>query len=153
MVDGATEHGEISLTLKQNKMVETITGIVVAVGLIFLTMALNKYFTTKLIAAAILIAIAFIYVGFALKDNTIPFMILEISIAIVFFFLAIIGYSYRASLLGYGIILHGIWDVLHHNSWFLNTDVPVYWPLFCLTIDLIYGIYILSQRSFPDRVH
>jgi len=124
-------------------MLETISGVVIAVGLIFLTVILNKYFTTKLIAAAILVAIAFIYVGFALKDNSIPFILLEISMAIIFFFLAIVGYTKRNALLGYGIILHGIWDIFHHNGWFVSTDIPVYWPVFCLTIDLIYGVYLL----------
>jgi len=124
-------------------MIEMISGLVVAAGLIFLTVVLNKYFTTRLIAAAILTAIGFIYVGFALKDNTIPFIILEVSMAIVFFFITIIGFTYKSSLLGYGIILHGVWDIFHHNGWFVSTNIPAYWPVFCITIDLIYGVYLL----------
>ena len=124
-------------------MIEIISGMVVAVGLIFLTVILNKYFTTKLIAAAILVAIAFIYVGFALKNNSVPFIVLEISTAIALFFLALIGYTKRTALLAYGIILHGVWDIFHHNGWFVSTDIPVYWPVFCMTIDLIYGVYLL----------
>ncbi len=123
-------------------MIEIISGMVVAVGLIFLTVILNKYFTTKLIAAAILVAIAFIYVGFALKNNSVPFIVLEISTAIALFFLALIGYTKRTALLAYGIILHGVWDIFHHNGWFVSTDIPVYWPVFCMTIDLIYGVYL-----------
>jgi len=124
-------------------MIEMISGLVVAAGLIFLTVVLNKYFTTRLIAAAILTAIGFIYVGFALKDNTIPFIILEVSMAIVFFFITIIVFTYKSSLLGYGIILHGVWDIFHHNGWFVSTNIPAYWPVFCITIDLIYGVYLL----------
>jgi hypothetical protein len=90
-----------------------------------------------------LIAIAFIYVGFALKDNPTPLIILEISMAVMLFFLAVIGYTQRQTLLCYGIIFHGIWSILHYNGWFVHTDVPVYWPVFCITIDLIYGFYLL----------
>ncbi len=124
-------------------MLGIISGVFVAVILVFLTVILNKYVTTKLFAAGILIAIAFIYVGFALKDNPISLIILEISMAMMFFLLAIIGYTKRSSLLGYGIILHGVWDILHHNGWFVSTDIPVYWPVFCTIIDLIYGVYLL----------
>jgi len=132
-------------------MIGIISGVVIAVGMIFLTVVLKKYFTTKLIAAAILVAIAFIYVGFALKDNSIPFILLEISMAIIFFFLAIVGYTKRNALLGYGIILHGLWDILHHNGWFISTDIPVYWPVFCLIIDFIYGVYLVYIfRKLPS---
>lgn len=124
-------------------MIEIISGVLVAVILIFLTVVLNKYFATKLIAAGILIAIAFIYVGFALKTNPTPLIILEISMALVLFFVAVIGYTQRPALLAYGIVFHGIWDILHHNGWFVHTQVPVYLPVFCMTIDLIYGMYLL----------
>lgn len=124
-------------------MTAIISGILSAIALIFITILLNKYFTTRLIASASLTAIGFIYVGFALKNNPLPIMILEISMAILFFFLAIVGYRYRNALLGYGIMLHGVWDMLHHNGWFVNTDMPVYWPVFCLIIDFVYGFYIL----------
>jgi hypothetical protein len=59
-------------------MIETISGVIAAVVLIIVSLILNKYFTTKLIAATILVAIAFIYVGFALKDNALPNIILDI---------------------------------------------------------------------------
>jgi uncharacterized membrane protein HdeD (DUF308 family) len=124
-------------------MIEIISGVFVAVGLILVTVILKKYFTTKLIAAGILIAIAFIYVGFALKENPTSLIMLEISMAVMLFFLAVIGYIQKTALLGYGIIFHGIWDILHHNGWFVHTDVPAYWPVFCMTIDLVYGVYLL----------
>lgn len=134
-------------------MIELISGLVTAVILIFLTVILNKYFTTKLIAAGILIAIAFIYVGFALKDNPTPLIILEISMSLMLFFLAVIGYTQSPALLGYGTVFHGIWDILHHNGWFVHTDVPVYWPVFCMTIDLVYGVYLLYIfKKLPARI-
>ena len=124
-------------------MLETISGIVAAVVIILLTRGLSKYFTTKLFAATILVAIAFIYVGFSLKNNPVSFIIVEIGFALVLYFLAIIGYTRNTLLLAYGIILHGIWDIFHHNGFLIGTDVPYYWPSFCFVIDIIDGLYFL----------
>ncbi len=124
-------------------MIGTISGLIVAVAIIILSLILKKYFTTKLIAATILVAIAFIYVGFALKDNAVPSIILEIAVALIFYFLALIGYSGKSSLLAYGIILHGIWDLFHHKTWIVGTAIPFYWPPFCFAIDIVYGLYLL----------
>ena len=124
-------------------MIETISGIVVAVVIIILYRMLSKYFTAKLFAASILVAIAFIYVGFSLKDNPVSFIILEIGFALVLYFMAIIGYTRNSLLIAYGIVLHGLWDIFHHNGFLIGTDVPYYWPSFCFTIDIIDGLYFL----------
>ena len=124
-------------------MIETISGIGTAIVIIVLSRSLSKYITVKLFAATNLVAIAFIYVGFSLKDNPAGFIILESAIALVFYFMAIIGYARSNSLIAWGIILHGVWDILHHNVFFISTDIPGYWPPFCLAIDIIDGIYFL----------
>ena len=124
-------------------MIETISGIGAAVAIIVLAQVLSRFFTIRLFATAILVAIAFIYVGFSLKGNPTSLIILELGFAIMLFFLAIIGYTGNESLIAYGIILHGIWDICHHNGVLINTDIPVYWPTFCFTIDIIDGLYFL----------
>ena len=134
-------------------MIETFAGILVAVVLIIITLILNKYFTTRLLSATILVAIAFIYVGFALKDNTVPYIILEIVVAVLFYFIALVGYLRNSSLVAFGIIAHGVWDILHHNAWMVTTAIPTYWPSFCLTTDLLYGIYLLYiLKKLPARI-
>ena len=122
---------------------ETISGIITAVLIIIITRLLSKYFTARLMAATILVAIAFIYVGFSLKENPVNLIILEVGVSLVFYFLALIGYTKNASLLAYGIILHGVWDIIHHQALIIETDVPNYWPSFCLTVDIIDGLYFL----------
>ena len=130
-------------------MTEVIAGTLTAAVLVFATMMLNKYFSTRFVASVTLVAIAFIYAGFGLNNNDLPVAVLEISMAILFSLLAMIGYSGKSSLLGLGIILHGLWDILHHRGWFVNTHVPGYWPLFCLTTDIIYGAYLLYIFKKP----
>ena len=122
-------------------MIEAISGIVAAVAIIIITELLSKYFTKRLLATTILVAIAFIYVGFSLKDNPAGFIVLEVGIALMLYFLAIIGYTRNALLIAYGIILHGVWDIFHHEAILIKTDIPLYWPSFCFIIDIIDGLY------------
>ena len=111
-------------------MVETISGIITALAIIILTRLLSKYFSAKLMATTILVAIAFIYVGFSLKDNPLSLVVLEVLIALLFYFVAIIGYTRNGFAIAYGIILHGVWDICHHNGFLVGTHIPGYWPSF-----------------------
>ena len=124
-------------------MAEIISGIVAAIVIIILSQLLSKQFSMKLIATTILVAIAFIYVGFSLKNNPVSLVILESAFAMFLYFLAIIGYRWNNSLIAFGIILHGLWDISHHNRFLIGTDVASYWPSFCFIIDIIDGLYFL----------
>jgi hypothetical protein len=42
-----------------------------------------------------------------------------------------------------GILLHGLWDIVHHNGLPVQTDIPGYYPTFCFTVDIIDGIFFL----------
>lgn len=70
-------------------------------------------------------------------------MVLEISVAVAFYLIAVFGYVRNNALIAYGIILHGIWDILHHNAFFIKTDIPHYYPVYCIVVDIIIGIYFL----------
>ena len=124
-------------------MTEFISGIIAAVVIIIIAQAVSKIFTIKLFTATNLVAIAFIYVGFSLKGNPVNSIILEVVVALIFFFMALIGYIRDGSLIAYGIILHGLWDIFHHNGLFVHTDIPGYWPSFCFVIDIIDGLFFL----------
>jgi len=124
-------------------MIESISGIVTAILIIIISKQLSKYFTIKLFAATILVSIAFIYVGFSLKENTNSSIILEVAIALFFYFLALIGYTHNTLLLAFGIMLHGVWDAFHYDDLFVKTDIPGYWPSFCFIVDIIDGLFFL----------
>jgi hypothetical protein len=130
-------------------MTEIISGIVTTVFIIIVFQVFSKYFTAKLIAAGVLVAIGFIYVGFSLKQNTVELIILECIAAMIFFFIAIIGYIKNSSIIAFGIMLHGLWDLFHHNGLLIRTDIPTYWPVFCLTIDFLLGLYLLVVFRTP----
>ena len=122
-------------------MIQLLSAIAIALFVIVFDIFLSKHFSTKLIAATALCSIAFIYVGFSLKGNPVSSIVLEILVALVFYLIAVIGYSKNNSLIAYGIVLHGIWDILHHNASFVKTDIPTYYPIFCLIADLLLGAY------------
>ncbi len=131
-------------------MLETIIGIIVAVGIIGITRWCAAYFSPALVCATMLTAIAFIYVGFSLKNNPAGSVVLECLVALSFYFLALVGYTQNNKLLAVGVLLHGLWDIIHHASALVKTDVPQFWPPFCLTVDLIDGIYFYYLFK-PDK--
>jgi hypothetical protein len=130
-------------------MYPVIAAIATAIIMIVIAVVLAKVFSIRLMAATILCSIAFIYVGFSLKGNPLESILLEVFVAMGFYFLALHGYQKNIALLGYGIIAHGVWDMLHHGSWLIKTDIPAYWPLYCSIADFIYGAYIVivAKRS------
>jgi hypothetical protein len=135
-------------------MIETIAGIITAVIIIVLSQVLSKYFTATLFAATVLVAIAFIYVGFSLKGNPINLIILEVSVALIFYFMAIIGYTRNNLWIACGILLHGVWDIVHHKGLLVQTEIPGYYPTFCFTVDIIDGLFFLflfkaNKRPVP----
>ena len=133
-------------------MIEIIAAIVTALAVVLVMPILFKYFTPQLIASTILCSIAFIYVGFALKENPVSAILLEVTVSVIFYFIAIIGCAKNVYLIAYGIILHGIWDILHHNGMLVTTNIPLYWPSYCLILDFIWGIYFLiifKRQSIP----
>jgi hypothetical protein len=137
-------------------MIEIISGIVTAIAIIIVALMLSRYVTMKLFAATILVAIAFIYVGYSLKgENTIGLIILEVAVTLIFYFIAVIGYTRNSLLIAYGIILHGVWDILHHNGLLVKTDIPEYWASFCLVVDIIDGlffVYIFRRQKNSKRI-
>ncbi|MEO8236353.1 MAG: DUF6010 family protein [Flavobacterium sp.] len=123
-------------------LLELFWGFTTALSLFVLMPFLKKIIPANLIAATILVAIGFIYVGFALKENAMSDIVLEVIAALVFYFIALIGFVKNPKLIAIGILLHGIWDFIHHLT--DATVNPTYWPVYCLTIDVIWSIYFYN---------
>ena len=117
-----------------------ISGVITSIVIIILSRILSKYLSTAYLTSTLLISIAFIYVGFALKDNPVSSIVLEVFVALIFYSIAIFGYAQNNYFIAYGIILHGVWDIFHHRA-LITTDLPGYWPSFCIVVDVIDGIY------------
>lgn len=89
-----------------------------------------------LMYALMVAAIAFIYVGFALVDGRPGVVAVESAVALAFFWLATSALKVWAPLAAFGLLLHGIWDVLHHPR-AVTTRVPVWYPSLCAVYDWV----------------
>lgn len=114
-----------------------------AVPVMIVISLMRKIVPAKLFAATALIGMSFIYVGFALDENVAADIVFEVIVALLFYFLAIFGYAREPRLIAFGILLHGFWDSVHHFTSAAG-DSPQYWPVYCGTIDLIWGLYFFS---------
>ena len=133
-------------------MTENLTAIATCLFIAITGRVLSNQISLRLLAAASLCSIAFIYVGFSLLSNDPVSILFEVTVALLFFFTAILGYANNSYLIAAGIVLHGIWDLVHHLILIVKTVVADYWPLYCGLVDIIIGVYFyISFRREATR--
>lgn len=126
---------------------EYLIGVISAV-IIALTGKFTKFEKDSSFYPTVLIVIAFLYVLFAVLDGRREVIIVEIVFALVFSLIALIGFKKSELLVGAGIAAHGLFDFFHHLL-VNDAGVPGFWPGFCLSIDLLLGLYIvIIKRKF-----
>lgn len=112
--------------------------------LIIILFILLKQFDKKIIYGLILCGIGFLYVGFAWSDT--QALIINSAQAVLFVFIAYFGIKKHFIILAAGFFLHGIWDIVYHT--FQNSSlIPPQYDLFCLSIDLAIGFYLLLIKN------
>lgn len=89
----------------------------------------------------VLIVIAFLYGLFAILGGSIRALSLELLAGAVFVTLAITGFKKSLWWVVAGLIGHGLFDFVHGDI-ISNPGVPVYWPGFCGTYDVVAGAYL-----------
>ncbi|MFT3743619.1 MAG: hypothetical protein QM785_04915 [Pyrinomonadaceae bacterium] len=89
----------------------------------------------------VLIVIGFLYVLFGSIDGRMSVVLTEIVFALVFSSIAVFGYSKSCRLVGIGIAAHGVFDFVH-ALFIEDAGVPIWWPGFCGSIDIVLGIYV-----------
>jgi hypothetical protein len=89
---------------------------------------------TATVYALGLVAIAFIYIGFAVGDGRPKVLAVESGVATVFVVVAAAAVTGSPWLLVAGLVGHGAKDLWQHRTRFVaNTR---WWPPFCLVVDL-----------------
>ena len=64
--------------------------------------------------------------------------------------LAFVSVRHSAVLVGAFWILHGLYD-LTHGRFFTNPGVPGWYPIFCFSVDVVVGAYLLwLSRRIPE---
>lgn len=79
---------------------------------------------------------------FAVLDGSRHALVWELVIAIVFSTVAILGALFFPTLVGIGIVAHGVFDLVH-DSIIENAGVPTWWPNFCASIDVLLGFWVV----------
>jgi hypothetical protein len=102
----------------------------------------------------VLIVIASYYALFAVMGASRTILEIEIAVGVGFSLFALLGFKRSMWLVAVAIAGHGVFDLFHH-SLIENAGVPVWWPGFCATVDLILGIWLAiclvnGMRYEPD---
>ena len=98
----------------------------------------------------VLCAIALLYVLFGVESASSSVAAVELVVALGFVAVAVVAHR-RASavLLAGGLAAHGLWDLGHPALLPASDAVPVWWPAFCLGVDLPLALFVLV--TWPPR--
>jgi hypothetical protein len=94
----------------------------------------------------VLIVIGFLYVLFAAIDGRTEVVFVESVFALVFTAVALFGFKKSEKVVGFGIMMHGFFDISHH-LFIQNNGVPIFWAGFCLSIDFLLGLYVIFMKD------
>ena len=97
----------------------------------------------------LVIVVATYYILFAVMGRSTPALTRESLIAGAFLALAAVGFKTNLWLIVAGLAGHGVFDFFHH-LFIQNPGVPVWWPGFCLSFDVLAGGFLamlLVRRS------
>lgn len=123
-----------------------------AVGLMATVTGLDRdraFYPTVLIVIG-----AVLYPLFAVLGGSSPALAAECAVALAFVALAIVGFRYSLWLVAAGLAAHGIFDMVHGQI-IANPGVPVWWPAFCGTYDVVAAAYLallLLKRVVPTSI-
>src|SRR5689334_6497684 len=89
------------------------------------------------------------YILFAVMGSSTSALVSESLAAAAFFALAVVGFKKNLWLAVVGLAGHGLFDFLH-DLLIQNPGLPVWWPGFCLSFDVLAGGFVavlLMRRS------
>ena len=88
------------------------------------------------------------YILFAAMGRSTPALTIESAVACIFLLVAAVGFKNNLWLIVAALAGHGVFDLFHHLI--QNPGVPVWWPGFCLSFDILTGGFLallLARRS------
>jgi hypothetical protein len=100
----------------------------------------------------LLMPIATYYVLFAVVGSSTPAIIIESLVAAAFLTLALTGFKRNLWVIVGALVGHGVFDFYHH-VFIENPGVPVWWPGFCMSFDVLAGGFLamlLMKRPPPS---
>jgi hypothetical protein len=111
--------------------------------------ALAGFDRERVFYPTVLIVVATYYILFAVMGRSTPALAVESAVAGAFLALAVAGFKRNLWLVVAALAGHGVFDFFHH-LFIQNPGVPVWWPGFCLSFDILAGsllAMLLTRRS------
>jgi hypothetical protein len=90
-----------------------------------------------------LIVIATLYLLFATMAGSTTVLLAETVPAFMFVTMAVLGFRKSPWFAVAGLALHGVFDFFHHAV-IENPGVPVWWPGWCLSYDVVAAAYLAA---------
>jgi hypothetical protein len=115
----------------------------------------TKFERKKWVYPLLLASFPAYYWAFAVYGSDSVALQKELVAGALFIALSVIAYQVKGkvslALLAIGYIGHAVYDIAH-NSLFVNSGAPEWWPEFCGSVDLLLGLYLvyLAVRT-PSR--
>ncbi len=126
-----------------------VVGVLLAIAIAALA-KFTRFDEERSFYSTVLVIIASYYVLFAVLGGSSHALVWELVIAVVFSTVAIIGALFLPTLVGTGIIAHGLFDLVH-DILIENSGVPTWWPTFCGSLDVLLGLWVIAlTRSRPN---
>jgi hypothetical protein len=122
-------------------LVPVVAGVLLAIAIAVLA-KFTRFDEDRSFYSTVLVIIASYYVLFAVLGGSGHALVWELVIAVAFSTVAIIGALFFPTLVGTGIIAHGLFDLVH-NIIIENSGVPTWWPTFCGSIDVFLGLWVI----------
>jgi hypothetical protein len=132
-------------------MIEALIG--VAVGVLTIVVA-RLICGERWLYALGLLTLPSLYANFALQAGEpavgVKEMIYGIPFIVAGLVFAFVSVRHSAVVVGAFWILHALWD-LTHSQFFTNAGVPGWYPVFCFSVDVVVGAYLLwLSRRITD---
>ena len=102
--------------------------------------------------ATVLCVVASFYGLFAILGGSMTALGVECLAMLVFVALAVVGFRSKPVLVVVGLIGHGLFDMVH-GHFITNPGLPVWWPTFCASYDVVAGLFLawlLRKRASVD---
>jgi len=99
----------------------------------------------------LLAVIATYYILFAVMGNSTLALAIESAVAGTFLVLAVAGFKRSLWLVVAALAGHGVFDFFH-QLFIQNPGVPMWWPGFCLSFDILAGSFLACAADAAFRI-
>lgn len=127
-------------------VIEIVIGVILASGFILLVRRSRSY---KLVFAVGLVVAALLYVGFAVFNDSVRWVLIELVGVVVYAVFAWLGLKRSGWFLAVGWALHPVWDAGLHSS---TQFVPHWYVVACIGFDLLVAGYVGFREVSGKKV-